>query len=78
LTGAYIAISDALKQPVGQKKFERFNGAIWYGAGMGAKEFAGSLGRRLHADDNARAVSPAMADKLHKLLFTLETATCLE
>lgn len=78
LTGAYIAISNALKQAVGQKKSEEFNGALWYGAGKGAKEFVGSLGRRLHVDDNARTVPPAMADKLHKLLFTLETATGLD
>ena len=32
LTGAYTAISNALKQAVGQKKFEEFNGSLWYGA----------------------------------------------
>ena len=30
--------------------------------------------RQLHADDNANGVPSAMADKLRKLLFTLETA----
>ncbi len=44
LTGAYIAISNALKQAVGQEKFEEFNGALWRGAGAGVKEFADSLG----------------------------------
>ena len=44
LTGAYIAISNALKQAVGQKKFEEFNGSLWYEAGKGAKEFANTLG----------------------------------
>ncbi|TMP95941.1 MAG: hypothetical protein E6L09_15735, partial [Verrucomicrobia bacterium] len=44
LTGAYIAISNALKQAVGQKKFEEFNGSLWYEAGKGAKEFANALG----------------------------------
>jgi hypothetical protein len=44
LTGAYIAISNALKQAVGQKKFEEFNGSLWYEAGKGAKPFANSLG----------------------------------
>jgi proteic killer suppression protein len=34
--------------------------------------------RRLHADDNAKGVPPAMADKLRKLLFTLETADDLD
>lgn len=44
MTGAYIAISNALKQAAGQKKFEEFNGALWYEAGKGAKEFAASVG----------------------------------
>ncbi|MDH3546575.1 MAG: L-2-amino-thiazoline-4-carboxylic acid hydrolase [Gammaproteobacteria bacterium] len=44
LTGAYIAISNALKQAVGQKGFEEFNGALWYEAGKGAKEFAETHG----------------------------------
>ena len=34
--------------------------------------------RQLHADDNAKGVPPAMADKLRKLLFTLETANDLD
>ena len=44
LTGAYIAISNALKQAVGQKKFEEFNGPLWHQAGKGAKEFADNFG----------------------------------
>ena len=44
LTGAYIAISNALKQALGQKKFEEFNGSLWYEAGKGAKVFADTLG----------------------------------
>ena len=44
LTGAYIAISNALKQAVGQKGFEEFNGSLWYEAGKGAKGFADTLG----------------------------------
>src|SRR5205823_13527283 len=44
LTGAYIAISNALKQAIGQKKFEEFNGSLWYEAGKGAKGFADTLG----------------------------------
>lgn len=43
LTGVYIAISNALKQAVGQNKFEEFNGALWYGAGKGVKEFADGI-----------------------------------
>jgi len=34
--------------------------------------------RQLHADGNARGVPPAMADKLRKLLFALETADGLD
>lgn len=44
LTGAFIAISNALKQAVGQQKFEEINGSLWYGAGKGAKAFADNLG----------------------------------
>lgn len=40
LTGAYSAISKALRQALGQKGFEDFNGPLWYAAGSGAKEFA--------------------------------------
>ncbi|HLN02327.1 MAG TPA: type II toxin-antitoxin system RelE/ParE family toxin [Bryobacteraceae bacterium] len=34
--------------------------------------------RKLHANDNAKGVPAAMADKLRKLLFALETANSLE
>ena len=34
--------------------------------------------RQFHADDNAKGVQPAMADKLRKLLFALETAEDLD
>ena len=34
--------------------------------------------RQLHADDSAKGVPPAMADKLRKLLFGLETADDLD
>ena len=34
--------------------------------------------RQLHEDGNARGVPSAMADKLRKLLFALETAETLE
>ena len=34
--------------------------------------------RQLYADDNAKGVPPAMADKLRKLLFALETANDLD
>jgi proteic killer suppression protein len=34
--------------------------------------------RQLHDDGHAKGVPPAMADKLRKLLFSLETAETLE
>ena len=34
--------------------------------------------RQLHEDGNAKVVPSAMADKLRKLLFALETAETLE
>ena len=34
--------------------------------------------RQLHEDGNAKGVPSAMADKLRKLLFALETAEALE
>ena len=34
--------------------------------------------KQLYADDKARGVPPAMADKLRKLPFTLETASDLD
>ncbi len=44
LTGAYIAISNAFAQALGQQKFDEFNGPLWHQAGKGAKEFADNLG----------------------------------
>ena len=44
LTGACIAISKALEEAAGQKKFEEFNGSLWYEAGKGAREFADTCG----------------------------------
>lgn len=44
MTGAYIAICNALKQEVGQAKFDEFNAALWRQAGAGEKNFADGLG----------------------------------
>lgn len=57
MTGAYVAISNALKQAVGQAKFEEFNGALWHQAGKGTKEFADSFGL---STENAGDVEAAM------------------
>ena len=34
--------------------------------------------KHLHADDDSKGALPVMADKLRKLLFTLETANDLD
>ncbi|MSV36285.1 MAG: hypothetical protein EXQ47_11915 [Bryobacterales bacterium] len=57
MTGAYVAISSALQQAVGQSKFEEFNGALWHQAGKGAKEFAEAAGL---ATETAGDVEAAM------------------
>ncbi len=44
MTGAYIAISKALKDAGGEKKFNEFNGPLWNAAGQGAKGFAEAFG----------------------------------
>jgi hypothetical protein len=44
LTGAYTAVANALKDAVGENKYNEFNGPLWYEAGKGAKELADSLG----------------------------------
>src|SRR5260370_36149102 len=44
LTGAYIAISNALQQAVGQMGIQELNGTLWYPAGNVAKECADSFG----------------------------------
>ena len=61
LSGAYIAISNALKQAVGQDKFEEFNGALWHEAGKGAKEFADSLGLATESAEDVEGVTHLLA-----------------
>ena len=61
LTGAYIAISNALKQAVGQKKFDEFNGPLWHEAGKGAKEFAASFGLATENAGDVKAVIHLLA-----------------
>ena len=61
LTGAYIAISNALKQAVGQEKFEAFNGPLWHAAGKGAKEFAGTLGLAAETAGDVEGIMHLMA-----------------
>ncbi|MCP4302604.1 MAG: hypothetical protein GY783_18630 [Gammaproteobacteria bacterium] len=57
LTGAYIAISNALKQALGQKGFDEFNGPLWYEAGKGAKGFAETHGLATEDAENVERVT---------------------
>src|SRR2546422_1678692 len=61
LTGAYIAISNALKQAVGQNKFEEFNGPLWRQAGKGAKEFADTFGLAIESAGDVEGVIHLLA-----------------
>jgi len=61
LTGAYIAISKALKDAIGQQKFEEFNGPLWHEAGKGAKEFAAGLGLPTETAKDIEAVTHLLA-----------------
>lgn len=61
MTGAYIAISKALKDAVGQKKFEEFNGPFWNAAGKGAKDFANTFGFATRNAVDIEAVTKLMA-----------------
>lgn len=61
LTGAYIAISRALKEAVGQKEFEKFNEPLWYGAGKGAKELAANLGLATETATDIEGVTHLLA-----------------
>jgi pantoate kinase len=61
LTGAYIAISNALTQAIGQEKFDAFNGPLWYEAGKEAKEFADSIGLKHESAEDVEAVTHLLA-----------------
>jgi len=61
LTGAYIAISNALKRAVGQQAFEEFNGPLWREAAKGAKPFADSLGLPTETAGDVEAVVHLLA-----------------
>jgi hypothetical protein len=61
LTGAYIAISNALTQAVGQEKFDAFNGPLWYEAGKQAREFADGLGLKRDTAEDVEAITHLLA-----------------
>jgi hypothetical protein len=74
LTAAYIAISNALKQAVGQQKFEAFNGSLWYEAGKGAKEFADALGLAAETPEDIEGVTHLLAQASMGPEFVFEIA----
>ena len=61
LTGAYVAITHALEQAVGQRKFDEFNGPLWHAAGKGAKEFAANLGLPAESASDIESVTHLLA-----------------
>ena len=56
LTGAYTAIAVALKDAVGENKYNEFNGPLWYQAGKGVKELADTLGLNTKTADDIAIV----------------------
>ena len=78
LTGAYLAISNALKQAVGQEKFEEFNGSLWYEAGKGAKEFADSLELSTETAEDVEAATHLLASASMGPEFVFEVVEATE
>jgi len=61
LTGAYLAISKAFKEALGQKKLDEFNASLWHEAGKGAKEFADTLGLAAENAESVEALTHLLA-----------------
>ena len=56
LTGAYTAIASALKEAVGENKYNEFNGSLWYEAGKGVKDLADGLGLKAETPEDIAIV----------------------
>ena len=78
LTAAYIAISNALKQAVGQEKFEEFNGPLWYEAGKGAREFADTFGLATDTAEEIEEVTHLLASASMGPEFVFEVVEASE
>ena len=74
LTAAYTAISNALRQAVGQSKFDEFNGPLWHEAGKGAKDFAANLGLATANASDIESVTHLMAQAAMGPEFVFEVA----
>ena len=44
LTGAYTAVANALKEAVGEAKYNEFNQVVWYQGGKAVKEIVDAVG----------------------------------
>ena len=56
LSGAYTAIANALKDAIGEAKYNEFNGPLWYEAGKGAKELANNLGLKAETPNDIATI----------------------
>jgi len=56
LTGAYAAIANALKDTVGEDRYNELNGMLWYEAGKGAKQLTDSLGLKTETAEDMATV----------------------
>ena len=77
LTGACAAYSNALRNAVGDEKYNEFNGALWYEAGKGAKQFADALGITVESPRDLQEFSEllAMTSMGPELAFEVVEAT---
>jgi hypothetical protein len=57
LTGAIVAMEKAIKDAMGQNKYDEFSKALWYEAGKGAKDFADNIGL---ATENAKDIEEVL------------------
>jgi hypothetical protein len=78
LTAACTAILNALRGAVGDEKFNEFNGALWYEAGKGAKEFADTLGLTSKNSRQIEDVSELLAITSMGPEFTFEVVEATE
>lgn len=78
LTGAYIAISNALQKAVGQEKFEEFNGGLWFEAGKAARDFADSFDLPTKTAGDIESVTHLLAQASMGPEFVFEIAESTE
>lgn len=62
LTGAYTAVANALKEAIGEEKYNEFNGAVWFQAGKAAKEFADTFGLKVDTPKDVAELLALLAE----------------